>query len=162
MAHLEICYDCKKESTDNAELFYCSACADYACINCWNSLPLHQPGTQSGKKHEQTELWKHRQISDIQRPRHTEFEQVELHEKTLSTKWFGVVEEFEVDSVEPQFEFHDYSRFKDVSNESKVDPKNQFPALVSFIGQTAAGKSTLINALMKVSSSWIDFVCLID
>ena len=69
-----------------------------------------------------------------------------LHEEDESTKWFGVARDL---TGRPNFE--DYGRYATLmSNISPIESLgNRYPQLVSFIGVTNAGKSTLIKMLVQ-------------
>ena len=69
-----------------------------------------------------------------------------LHEEDESTKWFGVARDL---TGRPNFE--DYGRYAQLmSNISPIESLgNRYPQLVSFIGVTNAGKSTLIKMLVQ-------------
>ena len=69
-----------------------------------------------------------------------------LHEEDGSTKWFGVARDL---TGRPNFE--DYGRYATLmSNISPIESLgNRYPQLVSFIGVTNAGKSTLIKMLVQ-------------
>lgn len=68
-----------------------------------------------------------------------------LHEEDEATKWFGVARDL---TGRPNFE--DYGRYASLM--SSISPieslGNRYPQLVSFIGVTNAGKSTLIKMLV--------------
>jgi hypothetical protein len=72
----------------------------------------------------------------------------ELHEKDLGTLWFSVrivdgAEGSHLQASNPVFIYTDcYTKLLKLSKFDR--PTAQFPSLVSFIGQTGAGKSTLI------------------
>ena len=65
-----------------------------------------------------------------------------LHEDDESTKWFGVARDV---AGRPNFE--DYGRYATLM--SSMSSETRYPQLVSFIGITNAGKSTLIKMLIN-------------
>jgi len=124
---------------------WCSACKGMYCISCWGRQPLHQRSRPTAEQHEATELGVARLIDDILRPEADLNSQTERHLLNKSTKWFGVM----IDENGKRL-MQDFKRFDDLAfNEASVARK-QFPCVVAFVGATGAGKSTLINALMKV------------
>lgn len=76
-----------------------------------------------------------------------------LHIEDESTKWFGVARDF---TGRPNFE--DYGRYANLM--ASISPieslSNRYPQLVSFIGVTNAGKSTLIKMLVNHETDGTD------
>lgn len=67
-----------------------------------------------------------------------------LHIEDKDTTWFGMVRNNQNSPV-----FQDYGRYSSIMADSNSGEfKNRYPQLVSFIGQTGAGKSTLIKMLI--------------
>ncbi|KAI0903577.1 hypothetical protein F4823DRAFT_635572 [Ustulina deusta] len=128
-------------------IFACIQCNDMPfCDACWGKWVLHLPGTTGwgGKPHEKVNPTLLQRLRQVFEPIRTEAEhEVELDRDREST-WFG----FDRDSSgHPTFV--DYGRFAAIMTQSlagKVD--GRFPQLVSFIGETGAGKSTLIKLLI--------------
>ncbi|OCL09871.1 hypothetical protein AOQ84DRAFT_220281 [Glonium stellatum] len=72
-----------------------------------------------------------------------------LHRWEEETKWFGVTRTLSSQSV-----FQDHGRFAFLMAESQTGEfREQFPRLVSFIGQTGSGKSTIIRMLIEQQRS---------
>ncbi|CAM1500480.1 Fc.00g096420.m01.CDS01 [Cosmosporella sp. VM-42] len=73
----------------------------------------------------------------------TQEEQDERHESGVNTTWFGVSKEGD------QSFLHYSERFNDIMCTTvNGDYTERFPQLVSFVGQTGVGKSTVINMLI--------------
>ncbi|KAE8444662.1 hypothetical protein EG329_014318 [Mollisiaceae sp. DMI_Dod_QoI] len=75
-----------------------------------------------------------------------------LHQQDETTKWFGVSRSEQINPVTGKCAaiFRDYGRYATLMAETR--PSNgtaRYPQLVSFIGQTNAGKSTLIKMLIS-------------
>jgi predicted acylesterase/phospholipase RssA len=87
-----------------------------------------------------------RRLKTILHPSRKPEEIQKLHEDDESTKWFGVARDL---TGRPQFE--DFGRYATLmSSISPIDGTgNRYPQLVSFIGVTNAGKSTLIKMLVN-------------
>lgn len=77
-------------------------------------------------------------------PSHDPVIQRKLHVEDEDTTWFGIERD---ESDNPVFQ--DYSRFAELMLNSASGETTRYPQLVSFIGQTGAGKSTLIKMLIE-------------
>jgi hypothetical protein len=75
-------------------------------------------------------------------------------EKDEGAKWFGLVEETKFDP--PVCRIVETPRLSELLELSKyadeLSPKRQFPSLVSFLGDTGAGKSTL--SMNQIRDAW--------
>lgn len=96
--------------------------------------------------HEKTNPHVVRRLKGILNPTRRADEIQRLHEDDESTKWFGVARDL---TGRPNFE--DYGRYASLmANISPIESMaNRYPQLVSFIGVTNAGKSTLIKMLVN-------------
>ncbi|KAI5805973.1 hypothetical protein EDC01DRAFT_609926 [Geopyxis carbonaria] len=131
-------------------LYWCSVCELLFCDLCWDKETPHRKGIQSGirrarKPHEKTKWALADLILNILEPTLDEEVIRQQIEANADTKWFCVDEEITGEAC-----FHDLGRFSQLSGNSDMSPADQFPCLVSFFGETGAGKSTLINALIKI------------
>ncbi|OAL18149.1 hypothetical protein AYO22_10926 [Fonsecaea multimorphosa] len=69
-----------------------------------------------------------------------------LHDKDQGTRWFGVVKS----SDGRKSEFYDFGRYGQMMLDSRpLGGAARYPKLVSFIGDTYAGKSTIVKALVS-------------
>jgi hypothetical protein len=71
----------------------------------------------------------------------------ELHANDVTCSWIGVPVFQSVDR--PQI--HIWSRLQDLLQMSRTARKRQYPNLISFIGDTGSGKSTLIRTMIKMA-----------
>jgi predicted acylesterase/phospholipase RssA len=96
--------------------------------------------------HEKTDPHVVKRLKAILHPSRKPEEIHKLHEDDESTKWFGVARDL---TGRPQFE--DFGRYATLmSSISPIESTgNRYPQLVSFIGVTNAGKSTLIKMLVN-------------
>lgn len=70
-----------------------------------------------------------------------------LHIDDLWSTWFGIPH----DQEGPLPQLHIYPRLQLLmSGESNEKPARQYPSLVSFVGDTGSGKSTLIRAIIRM------------
>ncbi|CAN9422509.1 unnamed protein product [Alternaria alternata] len=74
----------------------------------------------------------------------TELDLEELHSQDRNTTWFGI-DRFQDDGPFLQ----DFDTFKQLIKNSPNPDQIRYPQLVSFIGETSAGKSTLIKMLIE-------------
>lgn len=144
-----MCGVCLTPSSYEKPLVWCRGCALEYCDNCWeNAVPfLHKsenPATAAN--HEKTEIELAKLIESILNPTTDKEQQATLHENSQVSKWFGVMNE----EGSSKHDFHDFGCFPRLAGGSDMDPDEIFPCLVSFIGDTGAGKSSVINALLKV------------
>lgn len=70
----------------------------------------------------------------------------ELHERDLATAWIGLP--FLQRREFPHL--HVWPRLQQLLDTAKDPPPRQYPSLVSFIGDTGSGKSTLIRAMIQL------------
>ncbi|OQO14747.1 hypothetical protein B0A48_00129 [Cryoendolithus antarcticus] len=111
--------------------------------------------------HEKTDQSVARKVRDVLTPDLRDEEREQLHIADIDTTWFGVVREGHERPL-----FRDYGRYanliagaKDLRMESATalsatsdHSETLYPSLVSFVGQTGAGKSTLIKLLIDLKS----------
>ncbi|VTO87220.1 unnamed protein product [Fusarium graminearum] len=122
----------------------CVQCDDFFCNDCWPKERPHRPGKVGidGREHEKVdEDIVHRLQQIFGQP--TAEEQHRRHTNDINTTWFGVTKEH------GQPYLHYSNRLVDILRESQVGAfAERFPQLVSFVGQTGAGKSTVIKMLI--------------
>jgi hypothetical protein len=146
---LAICEQCQ---TEQQFVSYCPACSFHFCRNHWDDLPLHHgQRLVNGVPHEKTDPLVAKKIKSIIEPSISEEEQTQLHRADDDTTWFGVLP----DSTDTsQRLFHDFGRYEEFLSQSLFSPKSdQFPSLISFVGPTGAGKSTIVKGLVKLPES---------
>ncbi|KAF1927873.1 FabD/lysophospholipase-like protein [Didymella exigua CBS 183.55] len=132
----------------SSQVYYCIDCATRLCKPCW---PLYQPHTNNrkgrdGLEHERTQHQIFTKLRGILEPDYDEEQLEELLGDDLSTTWFGVRR-----NKNGQPLFVDYDTFSTVTSgpSSTIDRTKRYPQLASFVGQTNAGKSTLIKMLIR-------------
>ncbi|THY02934.1 hypothetical protein D6D02_08272 [Aureobasidium pullulans] len=106
--------------------------------------------------HEKTPRSLARKTQAVFNPNIDEDERQKLHCEDVLTSWFGVHRE---DSARPLL--RDYGRFEGLmastrqlaeENHSYLDPSARYPSFVSFVGQTGAGKSSLIKLIIDLGA----------
>jgi energy-coupling factor transporter ATP-binding protein EcfA2 len=146
---LAICEQCLSEQPF---VSYCPACSFHFCRDHWEGQPLHHgQRLVNGVPHEKTDPLVARKIKSIIEPSISEEEQNLLHRADDDTTWFGVLPDA-TDSG--QRLLHDFGRYEEFLSQSNFSPKSrQFPSLISFVGPTGAGKSTIVKGLVKLPES---------
>ncbi|GAW25333.1 putative patatin-like serine protein [Rosellinia necatrix] len=138
---------CQTCATVAETTFTCIQCNNLAfCDACWSKWILHLPGAVgwNNKPHEKADPVVVDRLRQILEPTRTE----EEHEAELledqDTTWFGYGRDA---SYHP--ELRDYGLFAAIMAETHTDEVGErYPQLASFIGETGAGKSTLIKLLI--------------
>lgn len=137
------CDDCELEKS---RIWSCSYCGMNFCDQCWSKQPQHRSGRTGpdGLPHEKANPAIVKRLKDILTPPPGYTEQQSLHVEDQDTTWFGLGRNSQNAPV-----FQDYGRFATIMADSNTGEfKYRYPQLVSFIGQTGAGKSTLIKMLI--------------
>lgn len=120
---------------------------DFSPSECWGLQGPHKPKKRGrdGVPHEKTSPAVVRRLKAILHPSRNPEEIQRLHEDDEATKWFGVSRDF---TGRPLFQ--DHGRYAAlISSISPIESTPRYPQLVSFIGVTNAGKSTLIKMLVN-------------
>ena len=116
------------------------------CDECWGKQGPHKQGRTGpdGLPHEKANPMIVKRLKDILTPPQDHNEQQTLHIDDEDTTWFGLARDNQNRPV-----FQDYGRYSAImADSSGGEHKHRYPQLVSFIGQTGAGKSTLIKMLI--------------
>ena len=145
----ELC--CEHAKNGNVQLHFCWPCNTVFCDNCWFLQRPHKKRAQptGGVPHEQTDPSVAKKIRNALEADLTDMEQAMLHIKDEDTSWFGAWKDEQDNMV-----FQDYGRYANLmADTSARERKLRYPALVSFVGQTGAGKSTLIRLLIELCST---------
>jgi energy-coupling factor transporter ATP-binding protein EcfA2 len=116
------------------------------CDDCWSKQGPHKAGRTGpdGLPHEKANPTIVKRLQNILTPPQEHSEQQLLHIEDEDTTWFGMVRNSQNSPA-----FQDYGRYSAIMADSNSGEfKFRYPQLVSFIGQTGAGKSTLIKMLI--------------
>lgn len=110
----------------------------------------HRPKKRgfSGRPHEKVELDVVRRLESILTPSQDPAEVQRLHQEDERTKWFGVARDETGQTI-----FEDYGRYATLVSDTAQTAvnENRYPQLVSFVGVTNAGKSTIVKLLIQRS-----------
>lgn len=124
----------------------CSYCDMNFCDLCWGRQGPHKPGRTGpdGLPHEKGDPNIVKRLKNILTPPTDPGEQQSLHIDDEDTTWFGIGRNNNDNPI-----FQDYGRYATIMADSNTGVhKLRYPQLVSFIGQTGAGKSTLVKMLI--------------
>lgn len=155
----ELCDDCQ---TCGHRRFYCNVCSFVFCDPCWDrQFPHRMRPVPGALPHEKTDHHIAKKIGNVLTPQLKEEQREKLHMDDIDTTWFGVVREGHERPL-----LQDYGRYatliagvKDlrlgaISSLSATSDYGEalYPSLISFVGQTGAGKSSLIKLLIDLKS----------
>lgn len=126
-------------------VYFCYGCSmSTFCDDCWAKQVAHRRETS---KHRKVDITIARIIQDTLDRELTEQEQAELHLLDECTSWFGAAK-----GAEGAI-FRDFGRYAElVAERNSSERKRCYPALVSFVGETGAGKSSLIKLLVSTQA----------
>ncbi|KAF2826308.1 FabD/lysophospholipase-like protein, partial [Ophiobolus disseminans] len=131
---------------NTAETWYCVDCQCSLCELCWPQVLPHTGGrTGRDGPHEQVQHHIYLKLKAILEPKYDESDLEELHRRDLDTTWFGIRRD---STGQPLLA--DYDVYSTLLRGPLINSKDKYPQLVSFIGQTNAGKSTLIKMLIEL------------
>jgi len=134
----------------NPEIFWCSSCKLSLCGKCWLAQTAHKKGRAGHEKISQQTL---HMLQSIMNPTKSKPHD---HLAAYDSKWFGV----NIDQEKNDITLDITTRYRKLAMmNASFGQTSQFPALISFVGETGAGKSSLVNALIKVSGQ-SEFSCL--
>jgi hypothetical protein len=155
---------CDAAHATDQRIFYCSVCCFGYCSACWNQQLPHRR-TLRGQPHIKTDLEVARKVKSVLSPSADDETQERLFEADGHTAWFGIDR-----SNDETLVFRDFGRYADLLDETSKDcvsdtdstwsldgfsretRDRRTPSLVSFVGQTGAGKSTIIRLLIEFNS----------
>ncbi|KAK8072958.1 FabD/lysophospholipase-like protein [Apiospora saccharicola] len=149
------CEQCEEHGKD---VWYCNICDTSFCDPCWNGQFVHRKPPRGGLPHEKTDVNVAEKVQNVLSPPTDNWVREQLYKADEITSWFGV--ERPEDNAPPVFQ--DYGRFADLMASTdpirsqpsfmerwaEVGRDRRTPSLVSFVGQTGAGKSTLVKLLI--------------
>lgn len=128
---------------------YCHACDSVYCENCYEAQQVHSQQNKRHSTHERTDIEVARFVLRLFNdfvPRNEDRQK--QHQDAYPSKWFGI----EIDPEIPtKSSLHVFGALAAILKESRLPPFQHYPSLVSFVGDTGAGKSTLINGITKVN-----------
>lgn len=125
---------------------YCNACQRVYCDDCYEAQLVHEDDGNRFGAHEKTDLDTANFILSVFGNKDSAEDREHLHVKNIQSKWFGT----QFEEPERRTHLHDPGGLKGLLQKSHVLPHQQFPYLISFVGETGAGKRTLINGVLKV------------
>ncbi|KAK6342107.1 hypothetical protein TWF730_001585 [Orbilia blumenaviensis] len=141
------CFDC---GASNLTIMMCSVCRVEYCDGCWDEAPLHIRRTGRRRNtgireqpHERVDPKVEAKLNRILEPQTKRADLEALLIQDEDTTWFAAFKDQRSDYI-----FQDLGRYGRVVSGLN---KNAYPALVSFVGPTGSGKSTVIKLLMELN-----------
>lgn len=131
------CFLCDDDPT-----WFCTECKDVFCSGCWDQVPAHRKvlegrrGSRSRPRlpHERVDLKAYYRLSEIFDREYTAKERDALFEWEAGAKWIYVTAR---NSGNGDFRLGNSYRFTDLTAHGWEEGlQEQFPSLVSFVGQT--------------------------
>ncbi|RBQ77004.1 hypothetical protein FVER14953_12393 [Fusarium verticillioides] len=151
----DLCAKCEEKPGD----VRCS-CGERFCEYCFSKkhLPRNQTHKRGGSKKTET---KWNKIKGVVSNIASSFSPASHFQRDETTKWFGLHISSPPGRKDRIATLFETTRFSSLLEESlhfnKRSPKRQYPSICSFVGDTGAGKSTLIRSLIFDSERSLDF-----
>ncbi|KAF5684647.1 hypothetical protein FDENT_6652 [Fusarium denticulatum] len=151
----DLCAKCEEKPGD----VRCS-CGERFCEFCFSKkhLPRNQTHKRGGSKKTET---KWNKIKGVVSNIASSFSPASHFQRDETTKWFGLHISSPPGRKDRIATLVETTRFSSLLEESlhfsKRSPKRQYPSICSFVGDTGAGKSTLIRSLIFDSERSLDF-----
>lgn len=126
--------------------YFCINCDSTFCDECWDKERPHTQGKlgPDGLPHEKADPIIVNRLKETFTPTDDPQTQEEMHLRDEDTTWFGIAR----DSTNVPV-FQDFGRYATLLTNSATGESLRYPLLVSFIGQTGAGKSTIVKMLIE-------------
>jgi hypothetical protein len=140
------CEECEMK----VSVYYCVNCDCTLCDRCWAKERSHKPGKlgPDGLPHEKAEVSVVNRLKETFNPPSDPEIQSRMHIEDEDATWFGIGRDGANRPI-----FQDYGRYATLmANSSTGEHAARYPQLVSFIGQTGAGKSTIVKMLIERQS----------
>ncbi|KAK4198920.1 putative lysophospholipase-like protein [Triangularia verruculosa] len=139
----------------SSSLWYCGVCKSTYCDGCWDFQSVHDRIPQAYDiPHERTSLDIAEMLYDAFEPPVEKDEREAVHRDDQNTAWFGIDRP---DADDLPLQLQDYGRLLDLTNywerqalSSSRDHRT--PSLVSFVGETGAGKSSIVRLLIDCNT----------
>ncbi|KAK1756460.1 acyl transferase/acyl hydrolase/lysophospholipase [Echria macrotheca] len=139
------------ENTSQTGLWFCGVCKLAFCDDCWDVQATHKAKSKAlvPTPHEKTPLDIAEKVGKVLAPTEDVQQREELHRKDEDTAWFGIERRNDSSPLLLQ----DYGRLNDFLNKWELNKDlptsgSRIPSLVSFVGETGAGKSSLVKLLI--------------
>ncbi|KAI5921413.1 hypothetical protein F4810DRAFT_712454 [Camillea tinctor] len=143
------CRECREFGLPR-DLVSCAGCGapkKPAHRYCLRQDPDHRPNAPSGTSDcDEVELKDYIYLTWLLDSSSLEKRKRDLHLDDIWSTWFGVPH----DQTDARPNMYIWPRVNNLLNTTKEMPDRQYPSLVSFVGDTGSGKSTLIRAMIRL------------
>jgi hypothetical protein len=139
------CIECHK-FVRLAETYHCHSCSDTCSDLYCSSCKVNHCGGRHANRGVPYEIYQ--QVEAVLATEQNESLRREMHDYDSSARWIGITIPDIITNAQPSL--WGYSRMADLLTDNRV-PEIQYPSLVSFIGRTGSGKSTLVRSLIRFS-----------
>ncbi|KAK4446666.1 acyl transferase/acyl hydrolase/lysophospholipase [Podospora aff. communis PSN243] len=150
-AECSVCDDTLPE-----KLSFCGVCELAFCDKCWDTQATHGEKSKArvSTPHVKTPPDTAKKVGSVLNPTEDRKKREMLHREDENTAWFGIERQNDSNPLLLQ----DYGRLNDFLDnwDAERDPSTfspRIPSLVSFVGQTGAGKSSLVKLLVDLASN---------
>jgi len=130
------------------DLILCGGCGPShipAHRSCLTNYPLHEPQEEDTRCHE-VEFQEFVYMGWLLESKYLDKDKTSLHVDDLWSTWFGVPQD--QDGRRPRLFI--YPRLQRLITEAPDQKPRQYPSLISFVGDTGSGKSTVIRAIIRM------------
>lgn len=141
------CVTCHSEIL--AQLVLCSQCDEVLCLVHWDGWEPHKKTYRNWTKHRQVNLSVNGWVESLMDGCTDPQQRRKLYEEDHHNFWFGI------DTKDENFVIENELYLDIIRSSNFQDHEQQFPSLVSFVGATGSGKSTIIVSFTSSNRSAI-------
>ncbi|KAH6848113.1 hypothetical protein B0I37DRAFT_376721 [Chaetomium sp. MPI-CAGE-AT-0009] len=144
---------CEACDLEHPIVWFCRACNIAFCDECWSKQLPHKKNKPGDVAHEKTNMEIAEKVKNVLTPPTNELMCEKLHDDDELTAWFGI--EGRGRGKSSHLVLYDYGRLSEILKGRGSDggQGRMTPSLASFVGETGAGKSSLIKLLIDLDTA---------